>query len=245
MSDDGFPFPMPPEGASGARKGWRCPGDETLAAWADGTLPESLRAKLEGHAADCAYCRGQLGFLARASRLGPLPAVPAHLLAAARGERTPLFVRLRPATVVAAGAGLLLALLVASPWGRPGFPWEPGSAGDGIESSAGAGPARDVRSLPGGGAAPRVLHPAEGASLPRADLALRWQESPGALFYTVQVVDADGDVAWEGRAEGASLAVPDAAPLVPGTRYFAWVFAHLPSGATVASPAVGFRLAPG
>ena len=61
----------------------------------------------------------------------------------------------------------------------------------------------------------------------------------------VQLVDSRGDVAWEGRTEGTRLAVPPAAALTPGQRYFAWVIAHLSSGATVRSPAVGFRLAPG
>lgn len=234
MSDDRFPATLPPAGAPGARKGWRCPGDETLAAWADGTLPGPLRAKLEGHVADCAFCRGQLGFLARAADLGPPPAVPAHLLAAARGERGPLLLRLRPATLLAAGAGLLLALFVASPFaglsgGRPDGP--------------GAG--REVRSDAPLDPSPRLLRPAEGESVAPAALALRWTATPHALFYTVQVVDADGDVAWEGRAEATALSVPATAPLVSGRTYYAWVFAHLPSGATVPSPAVGFRLAPG
>ncbi len=76
-------------------------------------------------------------------------------------------------------------------------------------------------------------------------LELRWEEAPEALFYTVQLVDPKGDVVWEGRADGARLAVPANAALAPGQPYFAWVLAHLRNGTTVRSPAVGFRLAPG
>ena len=234
MSDDELSALVPSAGASGARRGWRCPDETVLAAWVEGRVAETEREKLEAHAADCPYCRGQLGFLARASDLGTPPAVPAHLIAAARGERAPLLAGLRPATLVAAGAGLLLALLVASPWGRlPGGP--PAAVGQ----VRGTTPAADA------GGVPRILAPADGESLRRAALEVRWAGTPDALFYGVEVVDADGDVAWEGRAEAARLTVPPAAPLLPGRTYFVRVTAHLRSGATVPSPAVGFHLAPG
>ena len=238
MSDDELTPLIPSASASGARRGWRCPDEEQLTAWVAGELPAARREKLKAHLADCAYCCGQVGFLARAGELGPPPAVPVHLLAAAQGERSPFqfFGRLRPATLVAAGAGLLLALLVASPWGRPGsFP-------------AGAEPDRVVRNgltVPGPADAPWILRPSEGEIVARAALELRWKEAPGALFYTVQLVDPKGDVVWEGRADGARLTVPADAVLAPGQPYFAWVLAHLRSGTTVRSPAVGFRLAPG
>ena len=165
--------------ASGARKGWRCPDDETLAAWAEGRLPDALRERLEGHTADCDFCCGQLGFLARSGDLGPPPAVPARLLAAAQGERAPLLGRLRPATALAAGAILLLALLVAGPW--PGFTGAARIDRPGGDSPAAPGPAREVRSAPAADGVPRILFPAEGQTLSRAALALRWQEARGAL----------------------------------------------------------------
>ncbi len=235
MRDDDLTARIPSASASGARRGWRCPDESLLAAWADGRVAAARRGELEGHVAGCAWCCGQLGFLSRANDLDTLPAVPAHLLAAARGERAPFFGRLRPATLVAAGAGLVLALLVASPWGRPGFPGEPVATED----------VRGVRSTIAADGVPRILRPSEGESLHRTALELRWAETPEALFYSVELVEADGDVAWEARAECARLAIPPAAPLVPGRLYFARVLAHLRSGATVPSPAVGFRLEPG
>ena len=243
MSEVRFPTALPPARDAGAPKGWRCPDEALLASWAEGTLTDAAREGLVGHVADCAFCRGQLGFLARASDLGPPPAVPARLLSAARGERAPLLGRLRPATALAAGATLLLALLVTAPW--PGFPGAGPSGRAGGDSPAAPGDAREVRSDAAPDVSPRLLRPAEGQTVAREALALRWTATPRALFYTVQVVDADGDVAWEGRSETTTLSVPAAAPLFPGRPYFAWVFAHLPSGATLPSPAVGFRLAPG
>lgn len=233
MSDDELAALIPAASAPGTRRGWRCPDDGELAAWVEGRLPEARRERLGEHLSGCDFCCGQAGFLARAREFGSPPAVPVALLAAARGERPPLFARLRPATLVAAGAGLVLALLVASPWGRPGL------------FSGGPEPEPVVRAVRGPADAPWIVHPAEGSVVPRAALELRWEEAPDALFYTVQLVDPNGDVAWEGRADGARLAIPPAAPLAPGQPYFAWVNAHLRSGTTVRSPAVGFRLAPG
>lgn len=236
MSDAELPRLIPRASASGSKRGWRCPDEETLAAWAEGSLPRARREKLEGHVADCAFCCGQLGFLTRAAELGPLPAVPAHLLAAARGQREALLALLRPATLVAAGAGLVLALLVASPWGRPG------SFSVGPEAEPVVRAARTVR---GPADAPWIVRPSEGEIVSRAALELSWEEAPEALFYTVQLVDPEGDIVWEGRADGARLAVPASIALAPGQPYFAWVLAHLRNGTTARSPAVGFRLAPG
>lgn len=103
---------------------------------------------------------------------------------------------------------------------------------------------RLVRNGPGETDSPWLVRPSEGELVARGSLALAWRGVPEALFYTVEIVDPNGDVAWEGRSESTRLAVPAGAPLVPGRPYFAWVLAHLRSGATVRSPAVGFRLAP-
>ncbi len=233
MSEPEITHLIPPASASGARPGWRCPDEERLAAWVEGRLPADLRESLENHLADCDFCCGQVGFLSRAREIGPPPAVPGPLLALASGGRQSRAFAFRPATVLAAAAGILLALLVASPWGPSGsIPAVP----EGDRSVRTSRPAAD---------APWIVRPAEGESISLAALELRWEEAPGTLFYTVQLVDAKGDVAWEGRSDGTRLAVPADAALVPGQPYFAWVIAHLRSGTTVRSPAVGFRLSPG
>jgi hypothetical protein len=228
---------------AGAQRGWRCPDEVRLAAFVDGTLAGGVREAVAEHLADCAFCCGQVGFLARASELGPLPAVPAALLALVQGEHAPLVRRLRPAVALAAAVTVAAAALLLigreHPWHPPGR-FEPARA-----TEAPQGAERTARNGLIPADAPQLLSPAEGEAVPRAALLLRWLPAPGALLYTVQIVDARGDVAFEGRTEGTMLVVPATAPLAPGRRYFAWVLAHLPSGATVRSPAVGFRLAPG
>lgn len=233
MSEDELAALILAASAPGARRGWRCPGDSELAGWVEGGLPGARREELADHLADCAFCRGQAGFLARAASLGPPPPVPVALLEAAAGRRQPLFGFFRPATLAAAGAGLALVLLVAGPLGRTAR--IPGAPASDEQVRTGLIPA-DV---------PALLQPSEGQVVPGTALELRWREVPDALSYTVQIVSPAGDVVWEGRAEGAHLTVPANAALAPGQSCFAWVVAHLRSGATVRSPAVGFRLAPG
>ncbi|MCC6129736.1 MAG: hypothetical protein IT186_07385 [Acidobacteria bacterium] len=228
--------------ASSARQGWRCPDETQLADYVEGRLERSLREGVEVHLADCAFCRGQVGFLARAGRLEAPPAVPVHLLAEAKGDRSPLIRFLRPATLALAGAGFVIALFLIAPYPREGSS-PGGSRPETIlpSESRSGGNARNGRGAADG---PWIVRPLEGQDLRRGALTLQWETAPAALFYTVQLVDQKGDVVWEGRSEGQSLVVPPDAALAPGQPYFAWVLAHVQNGATVRSPAVGFRVAP-
>ena len=227
--------------ASGARQGWRCPDETRLAAYVEGKPEDSLREEVEVHLADCAFCRGQVGFLARSGHLGPPPAVPVHLLAEAKGDRSPLLRVLRPATLALAGAGFVLAMFQIAPYPRQGT--SPGGSRPATVPS-GTRSEGNARISSGATDGPWIVRPREGQNLPRGALTLQWETAPTALFYTVQLVDQKGDVVWEGRSEGRSLTVPADAALAPGEPYFAWVLAHVRNGATVRSPAVGFRVAP-
>ena len=238
MSDAELPRLIPRASASGAKPGWRCPDEETLAAWVEGSLAgkrAGRSSKGTSPTAPSAAARSASSRAPRSSARFP-PFRPT--CSPPRGASAPLFGLLRPATLVAAGAGLVLALLVVVAVGTPG---SRSSAGPEAERGR---PGRANRPRPRG-RAPWIVRPSEGEIVPRAALELRWEEAPEALFYTVQLVDPKGDVVWEGRADGARLAVPANAALAPGQPYFAWVLAHLRSGTTVRSPAVGFRLAPG
>jgi len=246
MKEPGLTERIPLANAAGVRPGWRCPDEALVVAWVEGRLEGARRDAVESHLSECDFCLGQVGFLSRAGDLGPPPAVPTHLLALAQGERPGLIGHLRPATLVAAAASLVLALAVVVPRGREGsLPGVPRF--DRPDSVSPAAPSADRILRNGQNAAgdPRILSPSEGENVPREGLELRWREVAGSLFYTVQLVDSKGDVVWEGRTEAARLTLPAEVALAPGQTYFAWVLAHLPSGASVRSPAVGFRVAPG
>lgn len=236
MRDDELAALIRSTGSPAARRGWTCPGEERLVDYVEGRIDSPLRERLERHVSECDSCRGQVGFLARVDELGPPPPVPASLVAGASGERVFPTGWLRPAWVtLAAGVALALALAVSVPRLREEA--SPGGSTVPVE--------RLVRNGAGGADSPWLVRPAEGELVARESLALAWRGVPEALFYTVEIVDPNGDVAWEGRSESTRLAVPAGAPLVPGRSYYVWVLAHLRRGATVRSTAVGFRLAPG
>ena len=67
------------------RRGWRCPDETRLAAFADGRLGGSARQSAETHVADCDYCRAQVAFLVRAADAPADVEVPARLIARAQG----------------------------------------------------------------------------------------------------------------------------------------------------------------
>jgi hypothetical protein len=245
MSDHDLTCLIPPTSADCGGHGWRCPDDAQLAAFVEGRMSGRDREAVMLHLADCAFCRGQVGFLVRVEKLDPPPPAPTHLLAMAQAERSWWVGRLRPAGVAAALLGMALALmLVASRERHTLFPPAGQRPGSAMSAPSGGVGERPLRTGHGANSAPRIVEPVEGQSVSRKEVELRWEEVSGALFYTVQVVDPQGDVVWEGHAEGAHLKVPRTALLAPGRAYFAWVLAHLRSGATVRSSAVGFRVAP-
>jgi len=211
-------------------RGPDCPAEDLLVAFVQARLAEEDRARLELHLADCAFCRSQVGFLAREAELGPLPAVPTHLLAAASGERSVADFRFRRFRLapLALGAAALGAMLVLLPM-RDRAP-------------APAGETRAPAAAVSG--APELLRPREGESVPRTNLLLLWRASPAALGYRIELVDAEGDRVWSGRSEATRLKLPTRVALEPGRAYYVWISAELPSGGLVRSPAVGFRAAP-
>ena len=89
---------------------------------------------------------------------------------------------------------------------------------------------------------PRLLAPREGAAIRREDLEVRWQQLSDAMFYEVRIMSATGDVVYEQQTENTSMKPGPAALLVPGTKYFIVVSAHLRQGKTEKSAVVSFRL---
>ncbi len=100
----------------------------------------------------------------------------------------------------------------------------------------------EVRSKTSEETIPRLLAPREGAAIRREDLELRWQPVSDAMFYKVRLMSATGDVVFEQQTENTSIKPGPAAPLVPGTKYFVVVSAHLRQGKTEKSALISFRL---
>ncbi len=100
----------------------------------------------------------------------------------------------------------------------------------------------EVRSKTSEEIIPRLLTPREGAAIRKEDLELRWQRASEAMFYEVRIMSATGDVVFEQQTEDTSMKPGPAAPLLPGTKYFAVVSAHLRQGKTAKSAVISFRL---
>jgi len=240
------------------RRGWRCPAEDQLAAFVDERLPAARRARVASHVADCGFCRDQVAFLALSAETEPPGEVPAGLLAQARElverkAQAPRAWRWAPATAV---AGCLVVVAVvwmrrqetgpaAIPLPAPPAAAVPSPAISPAPATALAEKRRLVRSGEDRAAAPQLVFPAEGAILSRERVAFRWNPAPGALFYEVRVLTAEGDLVWEGRAEGVEARVPGSISLAAGARYYVSVSGFLSDGKTIKFPTVGFQVAAG
>ena len=103
--------------------------------------------------------------------------------------------------------------------------------------------APDVRGTNAEALLPKLISPRNGGVVRRDNLELRWTSITDAIFYDVLITSAAGDVVFEKQTEDTTLKLGSAAPLIPGTKYFATVRAHLRLGKTVKSSVVSFRLA--
>ena len=210
-----------------AERGWWCPDDQILAAYADTRLEGAARGRLEKHLASCEFCRGQVAAMAKLAE-EPLPDVAPGLIARAESLRAP---RRAPNWRWAAAAGAVACLaLVMTPLLRRS------EAPPKIEEP------RVVRQAPSAAIRPELQFPLDGAEVAGQNLELRWRGMEGALFYEVRILTADGDEVWKGRSDGTSVRVPDDAALAAGQKYYVWVSALLPDGKSAKSAATAFTV---
>jgi hypothetical protein len=212
-------------------RAWVCPDEVTLAAFADGRLPERARSRVQSHLADCETCLQNVAAALRALETPP-PEVPARLLARARElaeprARGPLVSAWRWGTISAA-AGLVLVAAV--------YVWQSTMA-----PAPGSSPA-EVRGVAAQPVAPEILSPAEGSVVGRTQSEFRWRGVAGAIYYEIQLVTAEGDVLWQQRTEATGARLPATVPIAPGQDVYVWVRAHLVNGKTLKSEPVGFTL---
>jgi len=215
------------------KRGWRCPDEAALASYAEGRLEESKGDRLETHLDKCAFCSEQVAFLLRAADAPLQERVPAHLLARAE-ELVPVRFTLgwNPAwswlAATAAVAALTVAVTLRIQQPEPAAPVSPVQQAPAVpprtvEPPAATAPPVTARTPPRverrAHETPQefaLVHPADGATLPRAGLKFRWKPLATALFYQVQVLTEEGNVVWEGRSQETSLRLPENVELAAG-----------------------------
>ena len=237
-------------------RGWRCPGEDTLAAYIEQKVFGGERARIERHLAACGACRDQVGFLLRAQAEPAPESVPAGWLVRARALG-PASTRARvPAwhwgTAAAATACLLLAVMLGvkpRPATRPpGATLSPPSSAQ-LRVQPEVQPLRPQVSTPAVRSqryalrAPEVIFPKPHSTVAQKTVELRWKEMLGAMGYEVRLANAEGDVLWEQRTQGHSATIPSNLVLEPGQTYFLWVRAYLPEGRAAQSKAIPFTVA--
>ena len=237
------------------RRRWGCVSDEQLAAFADGRLDGRDRAKVEKHLASCAACRQEIGEVVRTGELEEFSTVHSGLLLQAKqlaanelGQGSaPRWRWSVAASAVAAAVLVVTVLSVRRESPSPAFspeashPSVPSSGmTTGVPSAAAPEPDQP-RSVTHTNAIPEMQVPSEGAIATSARLEFRWTPVQEALFYQVEVLTADGTIAWSGQVQTTHLTLAPQALLAPG-KYFAWVRAHLRDGKTRKSRAVSFQI---
>lgn len=218
--------------AEEVRRSEDCLAEDQIAGYADGRMELSERVEVEKHLADCRYCLGQLGLLARLDQQTETAStVPASLLKAAKQltvEESPSF---RSGGRWASGwvaALLMVALGLAFQWAERG-------RGDFVLDSS-------VRAVDVARSVPEVRHPREGARVSMTDFEVRWSGVAGAMAYEIRLVDSSGDLVWMSEAQGLRKVVPPDLEIATGKLHFVWVRALLPDGRTLKSTAVGFQV---
>src|SRR5579863_9652823 len=59
---------------------WHCPEDKVIAAYVDGALTEARRSRVQGHLANCVYCRSLVANIVKIRREADVPAAPTALV---------------------------------------------------------------------------------------------------------------------------------------------------------------------
>ena len=174
-----------------------CLDDDTIAAFADGTLTPATRAAVLPHVAGCARCRTAVASVARALADSGV----AREIVRVEGGRRRFY---RIALPVAAAAALVLVLA----WPR------------GLQD--GVSPHRAPPITTSGAPVPvSPIGMVAGAGL------LRWTAVAGADRYRVTLSDAGGRVLYETQLTDTAAALPDSITLVPGRSYMWLVEARI------------------
>jgi hypothetical protein len=230
-------------------RGWACPGDHSIAAYADSALDERTKARLEVHLAGCPHCRLIVADVMRAQRQVDLPQPPSELMRNAVGmvrQAPPSWRRIW--VPVGALAIIVLASTLAVVFRNPGrgIVLSPPVSPPGpvvAKSEAVAVPKEPVRDIV---RKPRTTDPVPDILSPLPDsvvrgdrLEIRWKPISQSRYYEVRVVTSEGDLVWDNQTQKSTLRLPSDLALKEGS-YFVWVTANLADGRIAKSPPVRF-----
>jgi hypothetical protein len=217
-----------------------CPDDGVITEYFEGSLAAQAHHSLKRHLVDCRFCQARIGNLNRLNDAKELTGVAESVLADAKRLVTPASPpRTRYTPAWATAAVVVLALFIITKQGSR-------SGSDPVNSGAVLPPVtgspREVRSVEPAGSAPRIILPAEGASIEADDLMIRWTEVSGSLHYDVRVVTTEGYLVWTGRVEDTELTPQDDFLLEPGKEYFVRVDAYMAEANSVSSDHILFSV---
>jgi hypothetical protein len=244
-------------GRSSGERGWRCLGEEQLAAYIEQQVSGREKERIEKHLGACGFCRDQVGFLVRLQEEDAQEPVPAHWLARARalgsaGSTTRPVLAWRWGAAAAATACVALAVTL---WLKPqpeiklALPKAPQVTSPQVMSQnitkplQSVVPSAVVRNKVRAVSVPEIIFPKANSKVPKESLEFRWKEVKGALSYQARLVTSEGDVLWEERVEAQSAKLPSSVVLHKGETYFLWIRAYLPEGRVVQSKATRFTVA--
>ena len=240
-----MPFAGKPDGL---RRGWWCPTDNTVAAYADGVLGKHRRSWIEFHLSACLRCRLLVAETVKAQRETAVVPAPVQLIRKARelGLR-PQSPRLRlwvPAGALA-GIAILVAMIMTARNPQPAIarPMQAPPSPMVARSEAPPSPLQPVpnvvrnRRIPA--LIPTILSPQPGSVMRSNGLQFSWKPIPRSRSYQVRIVKSDGDLIWQGDTPQLALRVPSGVALQDGS-YFVWVTVSLEDGQTMKSAPVRF-----
>jgi hypothetical protein len=238
-----------------ARRGWRCPSAEQVAAYLDQRLAADDKARFEAHLAHCDFCIGFVSSLVQQPEAKEQVEVPAALVrqaidavpkntSAGRSWRWVLAPAL--ASIVVVSAVLLKRPQpaqirqpdVSAPTVSETSP--PTSAPVAKSESRPAG-APEVRSLKTPSKSLQLLEPRSGSIVRAEELRFRWRPVSMAVYYEIRVVNSEGDPVWRAESAEPAAQVPGNLSFMPG-KYFVWISAHLSDGRTLKSDTIAFQI---
>jgi hypothetical protein len=205
-----------------------CPDEHAIAAFVDGSIPDSGRETVEQHLADCERCTLLVGTLSRLE-IESADLVPAKTMERARALVRPARDRWqRYLPRLAAAAVLVLAVGIVFNQRQE----EP------VRSEA------DYRTTRGITESSRlkVLSPAAGAGVDAAELEVRWTGIPGTRYYLVRIVTGSGALVTEERVTGTGWRPGNALPLESGQEYYVRIQAFPAVGPSTNSNHVPFTV---